>query len=88
MVPSYHGTSTYLLMAKYNNYAGLGGNGLNKIAILDPNDRPKPDPVTGVTVMEQVLTIPGQTQTPNTTAVPQRGGRVVHQFGGRGSGHR
>ena len=43
MVPSYHGSSTYLLMTKYNNYAGEGGDGVNKIAILDPNamtDRP------------------------------------------------
>ena len=64
MVPSYHGTSTYLLMAKYNNYAGLGtGNGLNKIAILDPNAT-ETDPVTGTTVMNEVLTILGQTPDP------------------------
>ena len=31
------GSSTYLLMTKYNNYAGEGGDGVNKIAILDPN---------------------------------------------------
>lgn len=38
LVSSYHGTSTYLLMTKYNNYAGIGtGNGRNRIAILDPN---------------------------------------------------
>ena len=61
MVPSYHGSSTYLLMAKYNNYAGLGsGNGLNKIAILDPNAT-ETDPVTGTTVMNEVLTILGPT---------------------------
>ena len=30
--------STYLLMTKYNNYAGIGGgDGVNKLAILDPN---------------------------------------------------
>ena len=46
MVPSYTGTSTYLLMTKYNNYAGEGGNGVNKIAILDPNAM-MDDPVTG-----------------------------------------
>ena len=64
MVPSYHGTSTYLLMTKYNNYAGLGsGNGLNKIAILDPNAT-ETDPVTGTTVMNEVLTILGQTPDP------------------------
>lgn len=36
VVRSYHGTSTYLLMTKYNNYAGVNkGNGHNRIAILD-----------------------------------------------------
>ncbi len=64
MVPSYHGTSTYLLMVKYNNYAGLGtGNGLNQIAILDPNST-ESDPVTGTTVMDPVLSILGQTPDP------------------------
>jgi len=66
MVPSYHGTSTYLLMVKYNNYAGAGsGNGLNKIAILDPNDETETDPVTGTTVMNPVLSILGQTPDPD-----------------------
>ena len=66
MVPSYHGTSTYLLMAKYNNYAGVGtGNGLNQIAILDPNDETETDPVTGTTVMNPVLSILGQTPDPD-----------------------
>ncbi len=65
MVPSYHGTSTYLLMVKYNNYAGLGtGNGLNQIAILDPNAT-ETDPVTGTTVMNPVLSILGQTPDPD-----------------------
>src|SRR5262249_40218874 len=36
MVP-YGGSSTYLLMTKYNNYAGVNtGNGVNKLAVLDP----------------------------------------------------
>jgi hypothetical protein len=49
MVPGYAGTSTYLLMTKYNNYAGINsGNGQNKIAILDPNAT-MTDPVTGAT---------------------------------------
>jgi hypothetical protein len=35
LVSSYRGTSKYLLMTKYNNYAGIGtGNGKNKIASL------------------------------------------------------
>jgi hypothetical protein len=61
MVPSYHGPSTYLLMVKYNNYAGLGsGNGLNRIGVVDPNAT-ETDPVTGTTVMNEVLTILGPT---------------------------
>jgi hypothetical protein len=41
MVPSYAGASTYLVMTKYNNYAGVGngsnvGDGVNRIAVLDP----------------------------------------------------
>jgi hypothetical protein len=61
MVPSYHGSSPYLLMTKYNNYLGIGtGNGANKIAILDP-DATEVDPVTGITVMNEVLTMIGQT---------------------------
>jgi hypothetical protein len=56
MVPSYHGSSNYLLMTKYNNYAGRGtGDGVNRIAILDPNSA---DPVTGdMQVVESVTGI-------------------------------
>src|SRR5262249_42722545 len=62
MVPSYHGSSAYLLMAKFNNYAGIGtGDGQNKVAILDPNSETAIDPVTGVTVMNPVLSILGPT---------------------------
>jgi hypothetical protein len=65
MVPSYTGSSTYLLMTKYNNYAGVSyagvsGDGVNKIAILDPNAT-MTDPITGRTVMNEVLTIAGVT---------------------------
>jgi hypothetical protein len=61
LVPSYKGKSTYLLMSKYNNYAGVGGDGVNKIAILDPNGR-EPDPViSSARVMKEVLTIKGVT---------------------------
>jgi hypothetical protein len=57
MVPSYTGSSAYLLLTKYNNYAGIGGgDGVNKLAILDPNDV-KP----GTNIMKEVLTIAGVT---------------------------
>jgi hypothetical protein len=65
IVASYAGTSSYLLMTKYNNYIDIGsGNGENKIAILDPNATEK-DPITGVTVMNEVITILGPTPNPD-----------------------
>jgi hypothetical protein len=71
MVPSYTGTSTYLLMSKYNNYANIStGDGLNKIAILDPNAT-EADPVfPTVNVMNEVLTIRGTTPDPNFPTFP------------------
>jgi hypothetical protein len=68
MVSRYHGKSTYLLMTKYNNYAGVGtGDGHNRIAILDPNAAEK-DPVIPTThVMKEVMTILGVTPDPNTS---------------------
>jgi hypothetical protein len=63
-VPSYQGSSSYLLMTKYNNYAGIGdGDGLNRIAILDPNAS-QVDARTGATVMKEVMTILGATPDP------------------------
>ncbi len=55
-------TSQYFLMTKYNNYAGVGGTGANKIAILDPNvSSLDVDGGTGLQTMNPVLTILGQT---------------------------
>ncbi len=66
MVPSYTGTSAYLLMSKYNNYCGAGtGNGKNEIAILDPNAT-EHDPVLPSTlVMKEVLVHLGVTPDPD-----------------------
>ena len=54
LVPSYLGTSGYLLMTKYNNYAGIGGNGVNRIALLDPHAS-MTDPISGIAVTRAVL---------------------------------
>src|SRR5262249_1119959 len=51
-VPSYAGTSSYLLLTKYNDYAGAGGTGNNRMAILDPNAS-MTDPISGATVMQE-----------------------------------
>ena len=60
-VPSYAGTSTYLLATKYNNYGGSGtGNGQNRMAVLDPFN-PQVDPISGAQVMAEVMTILGPT---------------------------
>ena len=37
MVGGYTGSSPYLLFCKYNNYAGAGGTGQNRVAVVDPN---------------------------------------------------
>jgi hypothetical protein len=64
MVPSYKGSSTYLVSTKYNNYAGSGtGNGQNRVAVLDPNAT-ESDPVSGNPVMAEVLTVLGVTADP------------------------
>jgi hypothetical protein len=72
MVPSYHGTSSYLLFSKYNNYAGFDsfsdwGNGVNQVAILDPNAT-QVDPHAssgGLLDMKVVMAIAGPTPDPN-----------------------
>jgi len=79
LVPSYNGGSAYLILTKYNNYAGIGtGDGVNKLAVLDPNQA-QPDEYSSpsVPVMREVLTIAGRTPEPKAR-VPQCGGRVVY----------
>ena len=71
LVTSYHGTSKYLLMTKYNNYAGINtGDGHNRIAILDPNAT-EDDPVIPTTkVMQEVITQLGVTADPSFPNFP------------------
>jgi hypothetical protein len=69
LVPSYHGKSSYLVMTKYNNYAGVGGDGVNKLAILDPHAS-MPDPILSNPVMNEVLTINGITPDPEFPFLP------------------
>jgi hypothetical protein len=62
MVPSYGGGSAYLLVVKYNNYNGVGtGDGLNRLAVLDPGASQADPIVPAVSVMREVLTILGPT---------------------------
>ena len=64
MVPSYNGTSSYLLASKYNNYGGAGsGDGKNRMAILDPGQM-QTDPLSGFPVMKEILTILAPTSDP------------------------
>lgn len=76
LVPSYTNGSPYLVMTKYNNYAGAGGNGINKIAVLDPRNT-ETDPISGATVMNEVLTHAGVTpDASNTNKYPG----AVHEW--------
>ena len=61
MVASYTGSSSYLLMVKYNNYLGAGsGNGANRVAIIDPRAS-QTDGVSGLPIMKEVLKLLGPT---------------------------
>jgi hypothetical protein len=60
IVPSYAGSSSYLLLTKYNNYKSTGGTGQNYVAITDP-DTSMIDPITGVSVMNVVMEQIGRT---------------------------
>jgi hypothetical protein len=66
MVPSYTGTSTYLLFTKYNNYADGGndnGDGVNRIAVLDPSATEVDAHASsnGMLILREVLTVIGPT---------------------------
>jgi hypothetical protein len=65
MVPGYSGSSSYLVMTKYNNYGRAGsGDSKNKIALLDPNAT-QVDFISGKPVMKEVLTMLGVTPDPS-----------------------
>lgn len=66
MVPSYTGASSYLIFSKYNNYANAGGDngdGVNRIALLDPNATQVDahSSSNGMLIMREVLTVIGPT---------------------------
>jgi Bacterial Ig-like domain (group 3) len=66
MVPSYTGTSSYLLLTKYNNYANAGSDsadGVNRVAVLDPNSTEVDAHASsnGMLIMREVLTVIGPT---------------------------
>jgi hypothetical protein len=74
IVASYAGPSTYLLLTKYNNYADFpAGDGLNRMAILDPNQT-EADPIAGNPVMKEVMTLLGQTS--DAAKFPSKPGAV------------
>ena len=71
-VPSYTGSSSYLIFTKYNDYAGVdGGTGVNRMAVLDPNDTMVEPHASsnGLLVMKEILAIAGVT--PDTARLPQ-----------------
>jgi len=68
LVRSYGGSETYLLLSKYNNYAGVGGDGKNRIALVEPN-HPTTDPIANILTMNAFATVLGPTpdaEFPNT----------------------
>jgi hypothetical protein len=70
MVPLYKGSSSYLIFAKYNNYAIADGDGVNRIALLDPNST-QIDPhssANSLVVMREVLTMISPTPDPSSVS--------------------
>jgi len=67
MVPSYQGPSSYLIFSKYNNYNFEDGDGVNRIALLDPNATQidPHDTAGGLVEMREVLTVTGPTPDEN-----------------------
>lgn len=67
LVPSYNGSSSYLLFAKYNDYPFADGSGVNRVALLDPNAvQVDPHPSAGGLIeMREVLTVIAPTPDPD-----------------------
>jgi hypothetical protein len=63
MIPDYTGGSPYLLFIKYNNYGVGGGQGLNRLAILDPQNS-EIDARSGQMTMKVVRSILNPTTDP------------------------
>jgi hypothetical protein len=65
-VPSYAGSSSYLLVSKYNNYlAGPSGDGRNEIALLD-RQASQDDRFSNVQVMQEARTVLAPVHIPDT----------------------
>lgn len=68
MIPDYTGPSSYLVLTKYNNYAGFGtGDGVNRMAVLDPNQT-QTDFISGIPVMKEIRSIVAPTTDPNNVS--------------------
>jgi hypothetical protein len=68
-VPSYTGTSAYLLLTKYNNYKETGGTGINQVALLDPGAS-QSDEYSSVNVLKEILTVNGVTADASNGGLP------------------
>jgi len=68
MLPSYTGTSPYLIFSKYNNYASTDGDGINRIALLDPGAKQIDghETANGLVQMREILTVAGFTPDANS----------------------
>jgi hypothetical protein len=63
-VPSYHGNAPYLLLTKYNDYPYGGGDGVNRVAILDPTTA-ETDSISGMMAMTVVIAVVAPTPDPD-----------------------
>ncbi|HLK13621.1 MAG TPA: hypothetical protein VKT78_02350 [Fimbriimonadaceae bacterium] len=74
-VPSYTGSSPYLILTKYNNYddngSDPGADGSNRVGVIDPgSDSKTKDRQSGIPVMNEVITVLGPTRTNDDPSHP------------------